>query len=114
MHSRNSLAPILMAGSLAVGALGIAPAANAASAGLSFLNSARNAESSVVQVKKRGSSARLYVPIAPSYRYYDYPYYYSRGHYPTHIQPGFIYYGYPYSYYKNRFYRKYGVRVRKY
>ena len=43
----------------------------------------------------------IYLPIAPSYLYYDYPYYYSRGYYPTHIGPGFIYYGYPYSYYRS-------------
>jgi hypothetical protein len=30
-------------------------------------------------------------PIGPSYIYYDYPYYYSRGHYPTHIG-GYVYY----------------------
>ena len=105
MSSRNPFAPILMACLLAVGLLG-APGANAASAGLS-LNLGKNAENNVVEIKRRDGGTRIYVPIAPSYRYYDYPYYYSRGHYPTHIGPGFIYYGYPYSYYKSRYYRKY-------
>ena len=52
--------------------------------------------------------ARGFIPIAPSYLYYDYPYYYSRGYYPTHIGPGFIYYGHPY--YKSRYYLRYGSR----
>ncbi len=38
------------------------------------------------------------LPIAPSYRAYDWPYYYNRGYYPTHIGPGYVYYGYPYYY----------------
>jgi hypothetical protein len=96
-----------MACLLAVGVLSFAPVANATSAGPAFLNPGKNARNNVVDVKKRGSSARIYVPIAPSYLYYDYPYYYSRGYYPTHIGPGFIYYGYPYSYYKSHNYRKY-------
>ena len=37
------------------------------------------------------------LPIAPTYNAFDYPYYYDRGHYPTHIGPGFIYYGYRYD-----------------
>ncbi|NJO33170.1 MAG: hypothetical protein HC869_08505 [Rhodospirillales bacterium] len=50
------------------------------------------------------------MPIAPSYLYYDYPYYYSRGYYPTHIGRGFVYFGYPYAYYKRRYYSRYGGR----
>lgn len=57
---------------------------------------------SVTEVKKRGRGPRIYRRIAPSYLYYDYPYYYHRGFYPTHIRPGFIYYGFPYSYYTSR------------
>jgi hypothetical protein len=45
------------------------------------------------------------MPIAPSYIYFDYPYYYSRGYYPTHIGPGHIYYGYPYSDKRDRYRR---------
>ncbi len=40
----------------------------------------------------------MYLPVGPSYLYYDYPYYYSRGYYPTHIGPHYIFYGFPYSY----------------
>ena len=46
-------------------------------------------------MKHRGRGPRIYLPIGPSYIYYDYPYYYSRGHYPTHIG-GYVYY--PYNY----------------
>jgi hypothetical protein len=106
MNSRNSSAPIVVSGLLAVGLLGAVAGADAASAGPSFFGPGKSSSDHVVQIKKRGGE-RLYVPIAPSYTYYDYPYYYSRGHYPTHIKPGFIYYGYPYSYYTTRYYRKY-------
>jgi hypothetical protein len=96
-----------MACLLAAGLLGIAPVANAASAGLGFLNPGKSAKTNVVEIKDRDRGVRIYPPIAPSYRYYDYPYYYSRGYYPTHIGSGFIYYGYPYAYYKTRYYKKY-------
>jgi hypothetical protein len=112
MSSWNRFAPVLV-GCLAVGMLGGAPEASAASAGQSVLKPGNGVENNVVEIKSRNRGGQfIYTPIAPSYRYYDYPYYYSRGHYPTHIKPGFIYYGYPYSYYKNRYYRKYGVRLR--
>jgi hypothetical protein len=98
-----------MACLLAVGFLGIASVANAASAWPSILKpgeSARN--SNVIEIKhRRRSGPRLYLPIVP-YIAYDYPYYYSRGYYPTHIGPGYIYYGYPYYYYSRRYYPRYG------
>lgn len=112
MNSRNTFAPVLVAGCVAVGLLGGMPGASAASAGQSIAKPGNHVGNNVVEIKDhRGRRARIYTPIAPSYRYYDYPYYYSRGYYPTHIKPGFIYYGYPYSYYTSR-YRKYGVRLR--
>jgi len=102
MSSRNLLASNLMACLLAVGSLGIAPAANAAPAGLSLLKPGENATNNVIEIKhrrrgKRGK--RLYLPIVP-YSAYDYPYYYSRGFFPTHIGRGYVYYGRPYSYYR--------------
>jgi hypothetical protein len=48
----------------------------------------------VIEIKHRSRGPWFYLPIAPSYLAYDYPYYYSRGHYPTHIAPGYVYYGY--------------------
>ena len=101
MSSRNPFAAILMAFALAVGFLGIAPMANAESGERSVLKSGKVAKHDVDQTSSRGRGPRIYLPIGPSYRYYDYPYYYSRGYYPTHIGPGFIYYGYPYSYYRS-------------
>ena len=77
MCSRSLFASSLMASLLAVCILGIAPVANDASAG-----------------KLKRDSIPL--PMGPSYIYYDYPYYYSRGHYPTHIG-GYVYY--PRNYY---------------
>ncbi len=45
----------------------------------------------MIEVKRRGRGVTIYLPIGPSYLYYDYPYYYSRGYYPTHIG-GYVYY----------------------
>ena len=94
MHSRNSFASSLMACLLAVGILGIAPMANDASAGKSIRkrDSGRNF---VLEMQRRGGP-RIHLPMGPSSIYYDYPYYYSRGHYPTHIG-GYVYY--PRNYY---------------
>jgi hypothetical protein len=103
MSGRNFIAPILLACLLAAGCLGIAPVVNAASAGPAFLNPGKSPRNDVIEIKNRGRGPRVYLPIAPSYLYYDYPYYYSRGYYPTHIRPGFVYYGYPYYYYKSRY-----------
>jgi hypothetical protein len=88
---------------LAVSFLNAAPVANAASAGPSILNPGKNVGNNVVEIKSRGRSLRLYLPITP-YIAYDFPYYYSRGFYPTHIEPGFIYYGFPYYYYDKGIY----------
>lgn len=55
----------------------------------------------------RGTKIRL--PVGPSYIYYDYPYYYARGYYPTHIG-GYIYYP---SYYYGRSRYRHPVAVRK-
>ena len=109
MRSRAPFAPVLVA-CLAVGLLGGTPVANAASAGQSIPKPGNHVDNNVVEITNRGRGPRIYTPIAPSYLYYDYPYYYSRGYYPTHIKPGFIYYGYPYSYYTSRYYRKYRAR----
>jgi hypothetical protein len=101
MSSRNTFVPSLLAGLLAVGTIGVASVANAAGAGPLSLGPAKHTDNYVVEIGRRGGRDRGFIaPIAPSYLYYDYPYYYSRGFYPTHIKPGFIYYGRPYSYYK--------------
>jgi BA14K-like protein len=89
MSSRNVFASSVMACLLAIGLGGLAPVANAASAGQSFLNPGASVGTNLIEIKRRGHSQRIY-PIVP-YIAYDYPYYYSRGYYPTHIGPGYIY-----------------------
>ena len=92
MSNRNSFASMLTACSLAVGFLGIAPAANAAdSGGRLYLKPGKNVRSHVITIKPRRYGTRILLPIGPGQVYCDYPYYYSRGHYPTHIG-GYVYY----------------------
>ena len=98
MSSRNLFASILMACLLTVGLGGLVPVANAASAGQPFLKPGESARNSVIETKDRGRSPWPNLPIAPSYLAYDWPYYFRRGHYPTHIGPGYVYYDYPYTY----------------
>jgi hypothetical protein len=88
-----------MACLLVVGFLSIAPVANAASARPSVNKPTTSARNTVMKVKHPGRRARIHLPIGPSYIYNDYPYYYSRGYYPTHIG-GYIYY----PYYHRRYY----------
>ena len=90
------IASLLLACFLTFGLGGLAPVANAASAGQPFPKpgeSARNNVIEVKQLKRRSRGSLFYLPIAPSYLAYNYPYYYARGHYPTHIRPGYVYYG---------------------
>ena len=102
MSRRRLLASILMACVLLVGFLGIAAVANAASAGKSIRKAGQSARNYVLEMKHRGRGPRIHLPIGPSYIYYDYPYYYSRGYYPTHIG-GYVYY--PHYYYSRSYYR---------
>ena len=98
MRSWNYFASALLACSLIVGPGGFAAKAHAASAGQSAMKSGESAKHDVIKIKDRG---RRPLPIAPSYRAYDWPYYFRRGHYPTHIGPGYVFYGYPYTYRSN-------------
>lgn len=103
MSSRGLFASILMACLFTVGPVGSEHVASAASA-----KQMKPAKNYAKRLKRRDHGPLLYLPIAPSYLAYDYPYYYSRGFYPTHIGPGYIYYGIPYHYYRSRFYPRYG------
>ena len=76
MSSRNLFASIVMACLLAVGLGGVA------SAGQSFLKPGESARNNVIEIKHRSRGPWPNLPIAPTYRAYDWPYYYSRGHYP--------------------------------
>jgi hypothetical protein len=99
--SRNLFPSILMACLLTV--LGCA-----ASAGQYFTKPGESATNNVIEIKQRGRGPWPNLPIAPSYLAYDWPYYYNRGHYPTHIGPGYVYYGYPYYYRRSSYYKRYG------
>jgi hypothetical protein len=94
--SRNPFAPLLIACLLGIGLLAVAPAANAESVGHS-LKAGRIAGNHVIgtkrRFKRRFRSVKVHLPVGPTSVYYDYPYYYSRGHYPTHIG-GYVYYPY--------------------
>jgi hypothetical protein len=96
MSNPNLFASIAMACLLAFGFLSIAQVANAADSGeRSYMKAAKSGRSHVITVKPRRYGPRIYLPIGPGSVYCDYPYYYSRGHYPTHIG-GYVYY--PYNY----------------
>lgn len=81
----SSLAACLVVG----GFLGLAAVVNDASAGT--LKRGASPRSFALEMKRRNRGVRIPLPIGPSYLFYDYPYYYSRGHYPTHIG-GYVYY----------------------
>jgi hypothetical protein len=97
MSSRTLFASILTACLLAVGFLGIPPVPHAEAGGQSSLKPDKSARNHVIHIKRRGRGTRIHLPIGPASVYYDYPYYYSRGYYPTHIG-GYVYY--PYAYYR--------------
>jgi hypothetical protein len=81
---------------LMVGLIGVvAPVVNAAPAGQTILSPAENANNEVIEIGYSDSGPRVLLPRGPGSIYFDYPYYYSRGYYPTHINPGFAYYGQP-------------------
>ncbi len=90
MSSQNLFAPILMACVLVAGFFSLAAVASAASTGKSVLKARESARTYQLESTHR-RRVRIPLPIGPSYIYYDYPYYYSRGYYPTHIG-GYVYY----------------------
>jgi BA14K-like protein len=107
MSSRNLFASILMACLPAVGLAGLASGANAAPTGKFFLTPGESARNNVIETKYRDRGHVIYLPVGPSYLYYDYPYYYSRGYYPTHVGPHYIYYGPGHAYYGSFYGRDY-------
>lgn len=98
MSSRNLFASNLIACWLAASLLGAVSAANAASEGRSFLKPGENARIKAIEIRSRVRGPRIHLPMGSAYIYYDYPYYYSRGYYPTHIG-GYVYYPSTYGYY---------------
>ena len=97
--SGNSFARVLMACALIAGFEAFVSVIDVASAQQRLHKPGERTVTNVVEIKNRVRGPWPVLPIAPSYLAYDYPYYYSRGHYPTHIGgPGYVYYGFPYSY----------------
>lgn len=108
MNSQNLFASILLACVLAASQPGVASGANAAWPGHSAFRSGNGAGPPAIRTRHRGHVPRLFLPIAPSYLAYDYPYYYyARGYYPKHIGPGYIHYGNRY-FYSSRYYPRFG------
>lgn len=93
---------------LTISALLLMPGTQTSSAAPAVPQLKADAPSQLVQTVKqrrhakrplKRSAKRRYLPIAPSYSAYDYPYYFARGYYPTHIAPGYMYYARPYGFY---------------
>lgn len=101
MSGRNLFGSALMACLPAIGFLGMAPAVNAQSV---EVKPGKIAGDNASERYRRGRGVRIHLPIGPASVYYDYPYYYSRGFYPTHIG-GYVYY--PYRYYSRYYGRNY-------
>lgn len=78
---------------VAVALMGSAADANAAKSKRAAASTGDSARSFVLerQARRHRPRTRIHLPVGPAYVYYDYPYYYSRGHYPTHIG-GYVYY----------------------
>ena len=93
MRLRKVFTSGVMSCLLAVGFFASASTIDAASAGQLFRKPAKKVKLKVVGSKRLRPGQRIQVPIVP-YIAYDYPYYYSRGFYPTHIGPGYIYTNY--------------------
>jgi hypothetical protein len=101
MRFRIPFVPSFVAWLLAAGLVSVGPVSDAAWAGK---KSVKKQRSYVLESRRPSRAPRIYLPIGPSYTYYDYPYYYSRGHYPTHIVR-YVYYN-PNGYFDRNYYRR--------
>lgn len=91
---RGRATAVILAACLSAFALAL-PMGDTASAGKVAKKKTHYARSYVLEGRHRShrrfATQRIPLPVGPAYIYYDYPYYYSRGHYPTHIG-GYVYY----------------------
>lgn len=90
MNNRITLTPAAILAALASGLLSLASAAGAAPPDKTHRDTVGFIKKGPVAFKKIKRGQYIYGPFVP-YIAYDYPYYYSRGFYPTHIGPGYIY-----------------------
>lgn len=99
MTMRQAFVSVFVLSLLTGGLLSIAAANTPAAAAPFSVAPGKSAQTNVVRIKRRRRSrVKIRLPRGPSYIYYDYPYYYSRGFYPTHIG-GYIYYPHIPTYY---------------
>jgi hypothetical protein len=96
MSTQSVLASSLAACLLASGFVTLASVVQDASA--AKVKRGDSGRSFALEMKRRERGVRIPLPIGPSYLYDDYPYYYARGHYPTHIG-GYVYY--PANFYRS-------------
>jgi hypothetical protein len=96
MSSRNLFASVLAACLLAAG---IAPAAATDVGRPRYVKPGKIVKGDVIKVRRYvrdNRGMRIHLPVGPASVYCEYPYLYSRGHYPTHIG-GYIYYPHYYQ-----------------
>lgn len=93
MSISKVFASFLMTCLLAVGFLSVMPTADTAQAGQLFRKHSYGVKAKVVGKRRLVPGQRPVGPIVP-YIAYDYPYYYNRGFFPTHIGPGYVYINY--------------------
>jgi hypothetical protein len=91
VSSRNLFAPTLMACTLAIGFLGSTPAAATDINRPRYVKPGKFVKADVPKIRVYGRGVKIRAPVGPASVYCEYPYYYSRGHYPTHIG-GYVYY----------------------
>lgn len=91
MIRRNLCASLLLALLAVVGMASFGETAHAAPAGLSLMTTGERGGNITVPAGYRGHGPRVQLHIGPSYRGFEYPYYYDRGYYSRHIGPGYVY-----------------------
>ena len=94
MSSRNLFASVLAACLLAAGVLGTTPAAATDVDGPRYVKPGKIVKGDVPKARRYirdNTGMRIHLPVGPASVYCEYPYLYSRGHYPTHIG-GYVYY----------------------
>ena len=99
VSSRNLFASTLMGCALAVGFLGTTPVAATDITEPRYVRPGKivKAPDGIRYRRYRDNrGVRIHLPVGPASVYCEYPYLYSRGHYPTHIG-GYIYYPYNYQ-----------------
>ena len=99
VSSLNLFASTLMAGVLAVGFLGVTPVAATDINRPRYVKPGKIVKGDVIKARRYyrdNRGVRIHLPVGAASVYCEYPYLYSRGHYPTHIG-GYVYYPHYYQ-----------------